>query len=394
LIGDLGIDCDAVDAPAYTCVEDDVEMLEKEYAAALACGLPVSWEVPTELPFPIAGAVMLADQLQIDPVKLCRGVVTRLRALGTSVFEGVRVTGVHEDADSCVVEGPGFAARCDVAVIATHLPIVDPALLAGRTTPVRSYVVACQGTADSPKGMYLAADAGWSVRSAGADRRTVLIGGEGHSVLDSVDSGPHLERLEAWTRDRFGMKVSHRWSAFDYRSVDGLPFVGALAPGSERRYVATGFGKWGMSMSAVAADVIADRIGGRTTPATELFDATRLLETLSRAAVKHNVKVSKRFIGDRIRPSHSDVQDANELQPGTGVVVRRGTSWLALSRGLDGSTHCVDAACTHLGCIVAFNAGEQTWDCPCHGSRFTLEGQVLDGPARDPLESVVVEAQP
>jgi Rieske Fe-S protein len=369
-------------------------MLEKEYAAALACGLPVSWEAPTELPFPIAGAVMLADQLQIDPVKLCRGVVTRLRALGTSVFEGVMVTGVHEDPDSCVVEGPGFAARCDVAVIATHLPIVDPALLAGRTTPMRSYVVACQGTADSPKGMYLAADAGWSVRSAGADRRTVLIGGEGHSVLDSVASGPHLERLEAWTRDRFGLKVSHRWSAFDYRSVDGVPFVGALAPGSERRYVATGFGKWGMSMSAVAADVIADRIGGRTTPATELFDATRLLETLSRAAVKHNVKVSKRFIGDRIRPSHSDVQDANELQPGTGVVVRRGTSWLALSRGLDGSTHCVDAACTHLGCIVAFNAGEQTWDCPCHGSRFTLEGQVLDGPARDPLESVVVEAQP
>jgi nitrite reductase/ring-hydroxylating ferredoxin subunit len=241
--------------------------------------------------------------------------------------------------------------------------------------------------------MYLAADAGWSVRSAGADQRTVLVGGEGHSVLDGVDSGPHVERLEAWARDRFGMKVSHRWSAFDYRSVDGLPFVGALAPGSERRYVATGFGKWGMSMSAVAAEVISDRIAGRITAGTELFDATRLLETLSRAAVKHNAKVSKRFVGDRVRPSHSSVEDANELEPGTGVVVRRGTSLLALSRGLDGSTHCVDAACTHLGCIVAFNAGEQTWDCPCHGSRFTLDGQVLDGPARDPLESVAVESE-
>lgn len=397
LIDELHIDCDAVTATALTCAEHDLAIVEQEFEAATACGLPVTWTVPTELPFPVVGAVTLEDQLRIDPVRLANGLVSRLRTLGASVYEGIRITAVEEDRDGCTIVGPGFSIRAAYAVLATHLPIVDPAMIAGRSTPLRSYVVAGR-VVDAPEGMYLAADEGWSIRPTGPTppsptRRTtgsrqvtrtpnLIIGGEGHDMIDGVDSTAPLERLERWAVERYGMEVSHRWSAFDYQSVDGLPYVGRLAPGSHRRFVATAFGKWGMSMSMVAADVIADLIDGRDNPTAEILDASRVLPTVGRTMVKNSLKVARRFVGDRATALCSS---EDRLAPGTGVVVRRGTSLVAMSCDMEGETHTVGATCTHLGCIVSFNAGEQTWDCPCHGSRFTVDGEVLDGPAREPL---------
>lgn len=395
LIDELAIDCDAVTAAALTCAEHDARIIEQEFEAATACGLPVTWTVPTELPFPVIGAVTMDDQLRIDPVRLCAGIVARLRTLGASVYEGIRITDVAEDRTGCTVVGSGFSIRAANVVLATHLPVVDPALLAGRSAPVRSYVVAGY-VDDAPDGMYLAADEGWSIRptgpatarkrQSGARRRegspNLLIGGEGHEMLDTVESAPHLERLARWAHERYGMEATHRWSAFDYRPVDGLPFVGRLAPGARRRFVATGFDKWGMSTSMVAADVIADLVDGRPNPTGEILDSTRLLPTVGRTLVKNGAKVAVRFVGDR---AAAYITPEAHPEPGTGVVVRRGTSLVATSCDRDGRTHTVDAVCTHLGCIVSFNEGEQTWDCPCHGSRYRLDGKVLDGPAREPL---------
>ena len=398
LIDELGIDCDAVTATAFTCAEHDLAIVERELEAATACGLPVSWTVPTELEFPVIGAVAMHDQLHIDPVRLCAGLVTRLRTLGASVYEGIRITAVEEDRDGCTIVGPWFSIRSSYAVLTTHLPIVDPAMIAGRSTPVRSYMVAGR-VADAPEGMYLAADEEWSMRPTGpvaapAPKRgttssprataapNLIIGGEGHDMIDGVDSTAPLVRLEGWAVERYGMEVSHRWSAFDYQSVDGLPYIGRLGPGTKRRFVATAFGKWGMTTSMVAADIIADLIDGRDNPTSKIVDASRILPTIGRGIVKNNLKVAKRFLGDRA----GALQSSHEpLAPGTGVVVRRGTALVAMSCDMEGQTHMVAAACTHLGCIVSFNTGEQTWDCPCHGSRFTMDGEVLDGPASVPL---------
>src|SRR6056297_1734073 len=384
LIDELRIDCDAVTAPALTCAERDVGTIEKEMEAATACGLPVTWTVPTELPFPVAGAVTLPDQLRVDPVQLCEGLVARLVVLGAAVHEGTRVTSVEEDRTGCTVSGPGFSIRCSHAVLTTHMPVVDPAMLAGRAAPVRSYVLAGTPAVDVPTGMYLAADEGWSLRPARASASgpTLLVGGEGHAMVDHVESSPHLERLELWAMLHFGMEATHRWSAFDYQPVDGLPFVGRLSPRSKRRFVATGFGKWGMSTSMVAADVIADLVNGRHNDTADILDATRLLPTVGRNLVTNSVQVGKHFVGDR---AGAVLTPDRSLRPGTGEVVRRGASLVAVACDQEGRTHAVSARCTHLGCIVSFNAGEQTWDCPCHGSRFSPSGEVVDGPARDPL---------
>jgi nitrite reductase/ring-hydroxylating ferredoxin subunit len=206
-------------------------------------------------------------------------------------------------------------------------------------------------------------------------------------MIDEGSAAEHYHRLTSWATDRLGIDVHHRWSAFDYAPVDGLPFIGRLAPGSHRRFVATGFRKWGLTTSMVAAAIIADEIAGRTHDAAELFDATRQVSTVGRDIVTNNAKLAVRFIGDRIRTRS---EGADDVDPGAGQVVRRGRRMVAMARTADGVQHTLDARCTHLGCVVKFNDAEQTWDCPCHGSRFALDGTVLDGPASQRLRRVEI----
>jgi Rieske Fe-S protein len=178
--------------------------------------------------------------------------------------------------------------------------------------------------------------------------------------------------------------VTHGWSTQDYLSVDKVPFVGRLTRRSRHVWVATGFGKWGMTNGTVAATILTDLVLGRENPWLELFDAKRLApRAAARKFVSENANVARHFVGDRLRPPGGSLE---ALAPGEGTVVRRGARLVAVSRGDDGDLHAVSAVCTHLGCIVAWNPAERSWDCPCHGSRFTASGAVIQGPAVDDLE--------
>lgn len=385
----LGIDCALVEATAFVCAAttDGVATIEEEAEAALAAGLPIELVDGEQLEVPALAAVALAGQAHLDPVQLCRGLAAEIRRLGGVVLEGVRVEGVDESDEGCTVTAGDITVRCGAAVITTHLPIVDPAFLSGRIRPERSYVVAGPSSTHAPEGMYIAIDAGWSVRPANtADGPMVLVGGEGHAMTDHVDSARHFRSLEELALSTFGVEARYRWSAFDYATTDGVPFIGRLAPRASRRYVATGFHKWGIAHSMVSARLISDLIAGRENPHLDTYDATRILPSISRDLVTNSLKVAQRYVGDRIcarrRPS-------DELpEAGHGIVVQRDGSTTAIARSSTGELHAVNAVCTHLGCIVGFNDGEQTWDCPCHGSRFALDGTVIDGPATAPLGHV------
>jgi glycine/D-amino acid oxidase-like deaminating enzyme/nitrite reductase/ring-hydroxylating ferredoxin subunit len=384
IVSRLGIDCDWTAASAYTCAAepDGVALIEAEFAAARDAGLPVSLVAETDLPFPVECAVALPDQAHFHPYRFCAGVVRRLVELDVSLVEDVRVDAVEERRDGCTVRAGGRTWAADHVVLATHLPFDDPALLAARTRPERSYVVAGP-MASVPAGMYLAPDAGWSVRPwLGAGEPVAIVGGEGHRLVDEIGDPDRYRRLAQWAVDVLGVRtVTHRWSAFDYVPSDGLPFIGRLAPNRHRTLVATGFAKWGMTTGMVAATLVAALVQGRQAEHAALFDASRLRPALSRDLVTVNAKVARRFVGDRLRRR----SDAAALQPGEGDVRTVNGKRVAVSVDQGGVTHTLDARCTHLGCIVAFNAAEQTWDCPCHGSRFRLDGSVLDGPAAQPL---------
>ncbi|MCU1359901.1 MAG: FAD-dependent oxidoreductase, partial [Ilumatobacteraceae bacterium] len=382
LVQRLQIDCGLVTADAYTCAatEQGIEAITNEMAAAQAAGLPVETVPTTELGSRVLAAVRLRDQAHFDPVAFCMGVTAHLRSLGVVILEDTRVTSVDESADGCAVSGDGFEIACGAAVIATHLPIVDPALIAARVRPERSYVVAGRARGETPAGMYIAHDAGWSVRPwMSADGPMLLVGGESHAMTDHVESKDHYAALEAYATREYGLEVTHRWSAFDYATADGLPFIGRLAPGSNRRFVATGFRKWGMTTSMVSAMIISDLVAERENPYAATYDSTRVLPTITRDLVTAGAHVASRFVGDRLE-AHREHEPAVGLEPGEGRIGRVDGVTVAVSRGRDGHVRTLRATCTHLGCIVAFNAAEQAWDCPCHGSRFDLDGTVLDGP--------------
>ena len=166
------------------------------------------------------------------------------------------------------------------------------------------------------------------------------------------------------------------------------PYIGPLSPHSRRRYVATGFRKWGMTTSMLAAMIISDQIADRPNDHAATFDSTRLLPAVSRELVSNSVHVAAHWIGDRVKGAGSSLGSTRDLAIGEGRIENRRGVTVAVARADDGTVHTLKAACTHLGCIVGFNDAERTWDCPCHGSRFTIDGQVLDGPAVKPLEHV------
>ncbi|HZA82668.1 MAG TPA: FAD-dependent oxidoreductase, partial [Actinomycetes bacterium] len=272
--------------------------------------------------------------------------------------------------------------RADHVVLATHLPFFDPAGLFAKTSPSRSYAAVATLGEPAPPGMYLSADrATRSVRPLVAGSRQAVLAGEEHKTGHGRDTRTHYQALEAWAGERFGVRsVDHRWSAQDYLPADNVPYIGRLIPGCGRLHVATGFKKWGMTHSAVAAMLLCDQIIGRSNPWSGLFRATRLHPLASvRELTVHNLDVGLRFAGDRLltlRPS-----PAAELAPGEAGLRELDGEKVAAYRDPDGRLYAVSGRCTHLGCLVAWNAAERTWDCPCHGSRYTYDGQVIQGPA-------------
>ena len=186
-------------------------------------------------------------------------------------------------------------------------------------------------------------------------------------------------------RERFGaVEFPHRWDAHDFMPDDGLPYVGRLTPLSDRVLTATGMRKWGLAMGTAAARALADSVAGRATRWGETFDQWRVPppSSLKELAV-HNADSGFHFFADRLRRG-----SLGHLGPGEGRVVGDGLAQKAVHRDDAGIVRAVSARCTHLGCIVRWNSAERTWDCPCHGSRFGADGEVLAGPATGPLEPV------
>ena len=389
VVSDEGIDCDLERRPnfVYCLAEDDVPAVQEEVKAATEAGLDASFVTETGLPFSVAGAVKLEDQAQFHPLKYLVHLAKQIPGDGSFIFESTRATGVDEDETSVVSTDRGALRARDV-IVATNYPFLDRGFFFPRVHPKRSYCIA--GPIDptrDPQGMYISTEPSYSVRTAPQGAETLLIvGGGGHNVGQEYDTEERYSELERWAAERFGMtEVRYRWSSQDGATVDELPYIGTLRRGSEHVYVATGFGKWGMTNGTVAAMLISDLILKRTNPWSEVFDPHRL--TVAASAQKfatENLKVATHFLKDRVK--HPQEQAFEQLGNGEASVERVGLHQLAGYRDDEGELHAVSAVCTHLGCIVAWNPAEKSWDCPCHGSRFDHQGKVLQGPAVKDLE--------
>jgi Rieske Fe-S protein len=237
--------------------------------------------------------------------------------------------------------------------------------------------------------MYITPDEGVrSVRTApwSADRRLLIVTGE-HFTPGTGDTRARFDHLGAWAGEHFpDADLTHAWATQDNDPTDTVPLVGPLHPGARHTYVATGFGGWGLSGGIMAAGLIGDLVGGRACEWSGLYDPRRLASVIREGGsfLKHQAQVAQRFVGDRLPPLTGPALE--DIPRGEGAVVRTGGRQCAVHRDETGQLHAVSARCTHLGCIVAFNPAEQAWECPCHGSRFAPDGQILQGPAVRPLE--------
>lgn len=386
-----GIACDIRRLPAYTYTESDdrVADIEAEVAAAQRLGLPGRFATDVSLPYPVRAAIGFDDQLLFHPRLYCLGLAEAFIARGGRIFEQSRATAIDSIGGRHAVSTQSGTVTADWVIQATLLPFDDPGGLFAKTHPSRSYALAAEVDGPLPDGMFLGIDdPGRSVRphQLADGRRFLVIGGEEHKTGQDRRADERFEVLEAWARERFGLdRLDYRWSAQDYMPADGIPYVGRSSPQSERMLVATGFRKWGMSNGSAAALMLSDIVAGRPNPWLEVFDATRLrLGDAVGELVRQNVDVARRFVGGRV----TAVPDVEAIGPGAGSVIQHEGRRLAVYRDEAGTVHALSARCTHMGCLVEFNPGERSWDCPCHGSRFALAGDVLEGPATAPLEAV------
>lgn len=363
-----------------------VEELDAERLAAERAGASVERsEGPLPLPLTVRGALRFADQAQIEPLAYLAALADRLKGSSqASIFEGVTVTDIERKPGLELRTDGGRQISADAVVFATHA-YFDKLTLTLNLAQYRSYALAAPAT-EPPAGLFWdTADPYHYIRRAREGGRDYLvIGGGDHRTGEVPAGGPDApyRELEEYAA-RLGLKAERRWSAQVVESADGLPFIGRPEPDLPL-YIATGFAGNGMTFGTLSAMIISDAILGRKNPYSELYRPGRFKpQAALGTAVSENLDTASHLISGHVRPvSHEPLSD---LPIGAGRIVKDRGERLAVYRDEQGKLHAVSAICTHMGCQVAFNAVERSWDCPCHGSRFDIDGCVLDGPATKPL---------
>jgi glycine/D-amino acid oxidase-like deaminating enzyme/nitrite reductase/ring-hydroxylating ferredoxin subunit len=380
---ELGIECEIERRPSHVFAEsaDEVEDLQAEADAAAEAGLAASYVTTSDLPFDIAGALRVESQVQFHPRRYLLGLAAAVTAAGGTIHEQTRITALDPGEPCTLNTGSGATIRArDVVICTLYPPFAGPPLVR-RLSALRELVVAAPIPAErDPGGMYITRETSTrSVRTAPYvdGQRLLLITGESFEPgAGSVTE--RYERLAGWMADRFGVsEVAYRWSAQDTEASDELPFVG---PTSRHVYIATGFARSGMSHGVMSSQLLAARLTGNEPAWSGLYSPERIDPRNDPPEI---VPEDAEVTGNAVRSRGTAVFEA--IGPGDGAVVNIAGRPCAACRDADGTLHAVSARCTHLGCIVGFNEADRTWECPCHGSRFTADGAVLDGPANHPL---------
>lgn len=380
-----GIAVQRRDAVSYASHPGGFRAVEKEYRVARDAGLEarLSWQL--DLPFDTFGAVVLGDQAQLDPLDVLACLVEDIRALGGTVIDGARVTGIAASRPVVVSTSAGeFEAQR--AHLTTGTPILDRGLYFAKLSATRSYAASFSGAEHIPPGMYLSVDdPKRSIRSApDAGGELLLVGGGGHGVGRAASPRAILDDLLDWTRTRFpGAEPTHEWSAQDYSTPHGVPFVGWLPRGRGRIFLATGYDKWGMTNAVSAALTLTGDLFGRTPSWAAVLHRRATLPPTIAATIGENAAVAVWAARGWLR-ALTGGEPPSQVPEGVGVVGHRGLSPRGISR-VDGTTCAVSAICPHLGGVVTWNDAEMSWDCPLHGSRFSASGENLEGPATRPL---------
>jgi glycine/D-amino acid oxidase-like deaminating enzyme/nitrite reductase/ring-hydroxylating ferredoxin subunit len=390
------IDCDfrRLDAFLFPGPQTAQDEIDQERDATVQAGMPAVFT--TGLPFrghETTRCLRYPNVAAFHPAKYLRGLARCITARGGKLFADTAATEVEEKDGAITLSTEGGAkVRAKHAVIATNSPIVDKYALHTKEAPYRTYAMALE----LPRGAL--PDALWwdtldpyhYVRLArGAEQDFVIVGGADHKSGEANDMEARFEALEAWMRNLVPAlgRATHRWSGQVLNTIDFSSFTG-VNPGNENVYVHTGDSGQGITHGVVASLVISSAIvSGRALWQNTYAPDRKTAGALS-TFISENVTAVKNF-AEYIAPG--EVSSYDEIKPGEGAIVRDGLKKVAAFRDERGALHACSAACTHVGCHLHWNGYERCWDCPCHGSQFSIDGAVLNGPAIFPLEKVAAE---
>ncbi len=389
-----GIDCNFERVSGYLFAPpgSSQRILDEELEAAHQVGLTQVERVARAplAEFDTLPCLHFPDQGQFDPLAYLNGLVVAIQKRGGHIYTGTPVEDIEDGQPARVRTRSGATVTAGAVVVATNSPINDRVALHTKQAPYLSYVVAARVPRGSvPRALYWDTEDPYHyVRVQTLEDNSselLLVGGEDHKTGQADDDDARYGRLEVWARERFPSmgEVVYRWSGQVYETLDGLAYIGRN-PGDEAVYVVTGDSGMGMTHSTVAGMLIRDLIVGKENAWALIYDPGRKPAKAAGEFAKENLNVAAQYT-DLVTPGEST---PDNIDPGAGAVVGFGPTKHAVYRDDSGTLHTHSAICPHLGCVVAWNSGEKTWDCPCHGSRFDAYGQVLNGPAKSDLAAV------
>lgn len=387
----MKINCDFSIEDAYLYSQLDGDTLEREHRAYQALNIPGKLADRTDLPFAVKSALSMSNQARFHPLAYLSQIITELVSQGCNIFENTVAVEITKDNDNQIVSTKtGSKIKCKRVVVATHFPFVDKlGFYFARLQAEKSYILALKSNWDYPGGMYInIEDPKRSIRqSTYNNENLLLIGGESHPTGKIEPTINHYKNLLDFAYQFFDIsEVTYRWSTQDLVSTDNLPFVGEISGTSKKVLVATGFRKWGFTNAAASAKLITDIITEQDNEFSELVSPSRFGSLLGLG--KNLITVSKKLVTGKVKSAHKTVEELSLDEGGLVTVFGRKCG---AYRDAEGAVHLVDTTCTHMGCELSWNNAEKTWDCPCHGSRFNYDGNVVEGPAKEPLKKIETE---
>ncbi len=389
----IACDFQRLDGYLFVPPGEPLDKLDAEFEAARRAGLRDVRMVPRApvTSFNSGPCLLFPRQAQFHPLSYLNALAGAIQRRGGRIFGRSHVTGVEAGPPAVVSTEAGPTVTAEFVVCATNTPIIDWLVIHSKQAPYRTFAIGARVAPDSvPAALYWdTADPYHYVRLQG---EVLIVGGEDHKTGQEDDGYDRFAYLEAWTRERFPIgEVELKWSGQVMEPVDGLGYIGRNPADKRHILVATGDSGHGMTHGTIAGMLLADLIAGRPNDWERLYDPSRKSVRAAAEYVKENVNVVRQYL-DYV--TAGEARSADDIRSGEGAVLRQGLAKHAVYRDENGTLHSLSAVCPHLGCIVHWNSLERTWDCPCHGSRFAVDGAVLNGPAVVGLRRADPEAPP
>ncbi|MGN6436290.1 MAG: FAD-dependent oxidoreductase [Agriterribacter sp.] len=387
----FGISCGFEHADAYLFAQDEKQQKELEdiIEASKKAGLDMDTGSTIPVPVDFVAAARATGQAKFNPIDYLYGIAEAFEAAGGVIVQHTRVQEV-KDAEPLEILTNTTSFTANDLIYATHIP-PGVNLLHLRCAPYRSYAMAVTlKNDDYPSDLaYDMQDPYHYYRTQVVNGQPYLIaGGKDHKTGHEPNTLRSFQELESHVRKYFAVAdVAYRWSSQYYEPADGLPYIGHLPGHPEHLYVATGFGGNGMTYSHVSAQLLTSLILQQSSKYEKLFDPNRLKPVAGFVGfLQHNLDVAKQYI-NRLMPAEK-LTELADIAPGEGRVVKFEDQRIAVYKNDKGTLHAIDPVCTHLKCEVSWNAAESSWDCPCHGARYGIDGNVLTGPADKQLDKI------